>query len=364
MRVLLCHQPTDGGVGRHVRDIAEGLSEDGFEVILCSPAVPEGTNPALRHVPLDLRRSIVPRADLAAQVGLARIIAKLRPDVVHAHSSKAGALARLARLARPRVPVLYTPHGFAFAGYFSRELERSAYRLIERSLAPLASRIVCVCEAEARLARSVGADGRVRVVYNGIAPAREGAADPRLAELSARGPVIGALTMLRPGKGLETLIAATPLILARHPDAQMAIVGEGPELGELSALARGLGVDGAVHFLGQSSDPLSALRGFDVFVHPSWAESFPYVILEALSLGRPIVASDVGGVGEALVDGESGMLVPARDDRALAAALVALLDDPARRGALGRQALRRSERFTRKAMVQQLAGVYAELAGR
>src|SRR2546429_3162219 len=157
MRVLLCHQPTDGGVGRHVRDIAEGLSEDGFEVILCSPAVPEGTDPALRHVPLDLRRAIVPRTDLAAQVGLARIIAQLRPDVVHAHSSKAGALARLARLARPRLPVLYTPHGVAFAGYFSREIERSAYRAIERALAPLASRIVCVCEAEARLGRPVGA---------------------------------------------------------------------------------------------------------------------------------------------------------------------------------------------------------------
>jgi glycosyltransferase involved in cell wall biosynthesis len=176
--------------------------------------------------------------------------------------------------------------------------------------------------------------------------------------------VIGALTMLRPGKGLETLIAAVPVILARHPDAQVAVVGEGPELEELSALARGLGVGGAVHFLGPSSDPLSALRGFDVFVHPSWAESFPYVILEGLSLGRPIVASNVGGVGEALVDGESGLLVPARDDSALAAALVALLDDPARRSALGEQALRRSQRFTRSAMVQQLAGVYAELAGR
>jgi glycosyltransferase involved in cell wall biosynthesis len=364
MRVLLCHQPTDGGVGRHVRDIAEGLHAEGFEVILCSPAAPVGTSSALRHIPLDLGRAIAPRSDLAAQLRLARIIAQARPDVVHAHSSKAGALARLARLAHPRLPVLYTPHGFAFAGYFSRSLERSVYRVIERTLAPLASRIVCVCEAEARLARSLGVDGRVRVVYNGITPAGAGTVDPRLAALSARGPVIGALTMLRPGKGLETLVAAAPRILARHPDAQVAIVGEGPDLGDLSALARGLGVAGAVHFLGAGSDPLAALRGFDVFVHPSWAESFPYVILEALSLGRPIVASNVGGVGEALVDGESGVLVPAREQEQLAAALVALLDDPARRAALGEQALRRSQRFTRSAMVQQLAGVYAELAGR
>src|SRR3984893_10003701 len=142
MRVLLCHQPTDGGVGRHVRDTAEGLHAEGFEVILCSPAVPEGTNPDIRHVPLDLRRAVVPRTDMAAQMGLPRIIAQLRPDIVHAHSSKEGALARCARLSRPRLPVLSTPHGFALAGYFSRSLEPSASRVIEPAPAPLASRVV------------------------------------------------------------------------------------------------------------------------------------------------------------------------------------------------------------------------------
>ncbi|HME04510.1 MAG TPA: glycosyltransferase [Solirubrobacteraceae bacterium] len=362
-RILLCYQPTDGGVGRHVSDLAIGLGERGYEIVLCGPAAPGDLAGRIPFVPLDLGRQIAPRADLAALAGFARILRDVRPDIVHAHSSKAGAVARLVRLSHPRTPVIYTPHGYAFAGYFSRPAERLAYRGIERSLAPLASCVVCVCDAEARLARSVGPSGRVRVIYNGIEPAGEGPVDARIAELSRRGPVIGALTLLRPGKGIETLIDAMPRVLAGHPSTQLAILGQGPDLGALRGRARLHGVTDAVHFLGPSAAPLEALRGMDVFVHPSWAEAFPYVILEAMSLGRPIVASDVGGIGEALRDGESGVLVAPRDDAALAGALVDMLDDPDRRERLGATALERvGERFTRAMMVERLASVYDELA--
>jgi glycosyltransferase involved in cell wall biosynthesis len=309
-----------------------------------------------------MSRAIAPRADIAACTAMARAVRELRPDIVHAHSSKAGAVARLARMPHPGVPVVYTPHGYAFAGYCSRSAQRPAFRAIERALAPLASRVVCVCEDEARLARSIGPSGRVRVVHNGIEPARDGPIDPRIAELAGRGPVIGALTLLRPGKGLQTLIDAVPRVLARHPEAQVAIVGEGPDLDALRARASAAGAAHAVHFLGSSTDPLGVLRGVDVFVHPSWAEAFPYVVLEAMSLGRAIVASDVGGVGEAVVDGESGLLVPARDDTALARALIDMLDDPGRGGRMGELALRRArERFTRAEMIGRLTRVYDEV---
>jgi glycosyltransferase involved in cell wall biosynthesis len=361
MRILLCHQPTDGGVGRHIGDLVAGLSGAGHEVILCSPEIPRGLAQGIDHVHLDLRRSIAPRHDLAALRRFMRIARGVRPDVIHAHSSKAGAIVRLARLVTPRVPVVYTPHGYAFAGYFSRSAERSAYRAVERALAPLASRVVCVCEAEARLARAVGPDSRVRVVHNGIDPAGDGVADPRITELSGRGPVLGALTMLRPGKGLETLIAALPAVLADHPTAQLAIIGDGPDLAELNAQADAAGVRHAVHFLGPSDDPLGALRGMDVFVHPSWAESFPYVILEAMSLARPIVASDVGGIGEAILDGQSGLLTTARDEHSLARALTEMLGSPSLAERLGETARRRVlSEFTTTAMIDRLLGVYEE----
>jgi glycosyltransferase involved in cell wall biosynthesis len=361
-RILLCHQPTDGGVGRHIEDLAVGLPELGYEVVLCGPAPPRGLAGSTTHVSLDLRRAVTPRADLVAVAGLAKIVRDLRPDIVHAHSSKAGAVARLARLSHPRTPVVYTPHGYAFAGYFSRPPERVAYRGIERTLAPLASRVVCVCEAEARLARSIGPSNRVRVVHNGVGSAGEGPVDARLAELAHKGPVIGALTLLRPGKGIETLIDATPGVLVRHPDAQVAILGQGPDLEALRARAQLRGVAQATHFLGPISDPLGALRGMEVFVHPSWAEAFPYVILEAMSLAKPIVASEVGGIGEALVDGESGLLVAPRDETTLARAIIDLLDDPDRRARMGAMTLARvRQRFTTAAMIDRLASVYDEL---
>ncbi|TMM19595.1 MAG: glycosyltransferase family 4 protein [Actinobacteria bacterium] len=361
MRVLLCHQPTDGGVGRHIADLIDGLTGAGHELIVCSPAMPGGLRASVRHVQLDLRRAVAPRADAAAITRFGRIVRDVRPELIHAHSSKAGAIARLARIASPRTPVVYTPHGYAFAGFFSHAAERRLYRGIERALSPLAARVVCVCEAEARLARTIGPPSRVRVIHNGIAPPTPGGVDPRLAELGRRGPVIGTLTQLRPGKGLPTLLAAAPLVLERHANVQLAIVGEGPDLEQLREQAHALGVAGAVHFVGPRDDPLRALRGMDVFVHPSWAEAFPYVILEAMALGLAIVASDVGGIGEAIVHGESGLLAPPRDERALAGALHQLLSDRERAAQLARGALLRSGCFPRERMIERLSSAYAEI---
>jgi glycosyltransferase involved in cell wall biosynthesis len=362
-RVLLVHQPIDGGVGRHVRDLAHGLADRGYEIVLCGPGLPEGVAAEVGHRHLALQRAIDPRTDLAAAARFAQIVCTVRPDIVHAHSSKAGAVARLARLCHPRIPLLYSPHLYAFAGHFDRALERRAYREVERLLALAATRVVCVCEAAARLARSVGPRSRVRIVYNGIAPAGDGPVDPRIGELSASGPVIGALALLHPRKGLRTLIDATPDILARNPRAQVAIVGDGPDLDALTARAHQRGVDHAVHFLGPSDEPLSALRGMGVFVHPSWAEAFPYVILEAMSLGLPIVATDVGGIGEALEDGRSGLLVPPHDATALAHALNDLLEHPDDMARMGSEALGRLNRqFSLTAMIAHMAEVYEEVA--
>jgi glycosyltransferase involved in cell wall biosynthesis len=143
----------------------------------------------------------------------------------------------------------------------------------------------------------------------------------------------------------------------------VAIVGDGPDLDALTAQTRQRGVGHAVHFLGPSDEPLSALRALQIFVHPSWVEAFPYVILEAMSVGLPIVASDVGGVGEALVDGRSGVLVPPHDATALARALNDLLARPAETARIGAEALKRVGRqFSLTTMIGHMAGVYSEVA--
>lgn len=358
----MVHQPTDGGVGRHVVDLCAGLSDRGYEVLTCGPIPPAGTSSSHSHFFLDLERAVAPRADASCVVRFVSILRRAQPDIVHAHSSKAGAVARLARLLRPRVPVIYSPHGYAFAGYFTSHLERLAYREAERALAPLASKVVCVCEAEAMLARSIGSDRRVRVVYNGIEPPLRGSVNARMRSIASKGPVVCALTLLRPGKGVETLIDATPAILARHPHAQIAIWGEGPERTELERRASVRGVRQAVHLLGPTTEPLAVLAGADVFVLSSWAESFPYVMLEAMSIGAPIVASDVGGISEAVRDGDEGLLVPPRDPNALGCSIARVLDDSALRQRIGEAARHRAAgQFSSRRMIDGTARVYAEV---
>ena len=281
----------------------------------------------------------------------------VRPDLIHAHSSKAGAIARVGRILHPQVPVIYTPHGYAFNGFFENELERFVYRQTERALAQLTSFVIAVCGAEAKLACTVGPVRRVRVVHNGIGQAPTGPGDPRVLELTGRGPVICTLTQLRPGKGVETLIDALPPVLAHDPRVQVALVGDGPLRESLMSRARSVGVAHAVHFLGEHGDPIAVLRAADIFVLPSWAEAFPYVMLEAMSVGLPIVATRVGGIPEALTDNATGLIVAPRDPLPLARALIELLADRELRVRLGDAATRMVTKFSLTTMVDGVTGV-------
>ena len=149
---------------------------------------------------------------------------------------------------------------------------------------------------------------------------------------------------------------------ARHANVQLAIWGPGAGLDPLVSMARDAGLADTVHFFGSTAMPLSVLVGATIFVQPSWAEAFPYVILEAMSIGLPIVATDVGGVGEAVTQGRTGLLVPARDEQRLAESLIALLEDPAGRASMGRAALEDvAGGSSRSSMVAALSDVYSEL---
>jgi glycosyltransferase involved in cell wall biosynthesis len=310
-------------------------------------------------------RAIVPRRDSETIASFASIVRRVRPDVIHAHSSKAGAVVRLARLACPRVPVLYTPHGYAMAGFF-RHSERALYREAERVLGLLTSRVLAVCEAEAKLARTVTARRRVTVVHNGVdAPAVvTGEPDARVVALRSRGPVVSTVCQLRPGKGIETLIDAWPAVSARLPGAQLAVAGGGILLRALQSRVEALGVADSVHFLGECLNPAAVLRAADVFALASWFEAFPYAILDAMALGCSIVASDVGGVAEAITHGESGLLVPARQPAPLSSALVQLLGNSEQRDLLGAYALQTvNRRFSTEAMVRGVADIYDEMLG-
>jgi glycosyltransferase involved in cell wall biosynthesis len=178
-------------------------------------------------------------------------------------------------------------------------------------------------------------------------------------------PVIGNVAALVPHKGQRYLIDAAHLVVREVPDARFVILGEGELREHLEKQVRDHHLEKHVLLPGFRMDVLGCLKGFDIFVMSSVTEGLGTSLLDAMACARPIVATTVGGIPEVVQDGETGLLVPPRNARAMASAIVALLKDPERRRRMGRAGLNRLRgRFTVERMVAETAQVYARVAGK
>lgn len=369
-RVLEFMEPPDGGVAQAVLQIARGVGDHGFEAeVACPPeavirAPLEAAGIPVR--PLAVSRSYGnPRREARALAALVALLRGGRFDLLHCHSAKAGVLGRIA--ARTvGLPVIYSPHCLPFVGEVSAARKRFALAT-ERLMGPLTTAMLCVCEDERRLAlehRLLPA-ARTRVVHNGTGPCEhDGEPDPRLTALRGDdGIVAGAVTVLRPQKGLGDLLEAVPQVLSALPLARIAIVGNGPIEAELRSQVEALGLHREPRFamLPFEGPPARHIRGLDLYVLPSVWEAFPIGPLEAMACGVPQVATDVGGTREA-VGAQTGLLVPARRPAALAEAIIELLGDAPRRRELADASLRlHAQRFTERTMVAGTAAVYRDV---
>jgi glycosyltransferase involved in cell wall biosynthesis len=237
--------------------------------------------------------------------------------------------------------------------------------LLDGVLLALATRVIAISEAvAARFRRSRHAQ-KVRVVYNGVDPEywKPGEGSPP----RRPHPVVLLVGRLSQDKGQATLVRAAPAILQEIPTTRFILLGADPgrEGERLRNLAVLLGVNGALEIRAWTADPRPAFREADVVVLPSRSEGFGRVLVEAACLGKPVVASRVGGIPEVVVDGETGLLVPPEDPRALAGALIRLLTSPKLRGRLGATARARAvTRFPARTHVEGVEAVYAELVSK
>jgi glycosyltransferase involved in cell wall biosynthesis len=290
-------------------------------------------------------------------VELIRLIRRTRPDIVHVNSSKAGVLGRMAAMLAGAPITVFTVHGWAFKAYAGAAsvLYRSADRLMARATTVT----ICVAETERAAglaARTCRAD-RTAVIPNAIdvdaaPPSRDHSEPPRIITVGRLAWPKDPLTFVR--------------ALARvHGHAFCAlIVGDGPDRPAVQAEIRKLGVESMAQLCGPRGDVPDLLAASDVFALASRSEGAPISILEAMAAGLPVVASDVGGVGGLVAHESTGLLVPAGDPDALAAALQRLLDDPDLRRRLGAAARERvAERFDANALRRAHLDLYArELA--
>jgi glycosyltransferase involved in cell wall biosynthesis len=318
------------------------------------------------HV-VDMRRNPLHPANGVAVASVRRLIADIRPDVLHGHSSVGGAVARLAaRWARPvRVPCAYTPNGL---------MTSFAAVTFERALGGLTDRFVAVSATEGAqvVAWKLVPPSRVAVIPNGIdlsGSARSvhpGRDEPDVRSqlgLPVGTPLVATVARLADQKAPEQFVRACAAIARRRPGVHFLLVGLGPLQRRVDHEVAAAGLGAQFHQIHHLADASEAMPQFDVFVLLSRYEGGPYVPLEAIRAGVPVVLSDVVGNRDTIEPGVSGFLVPFADPEAAATAVVALLDDRELRGRIVAGALRRLERdFDVRVMGHRLATLYAELA--
>jgi glycosyltransferase involved in cell wall biosynthesis len=363
-RVLVLTKTTAlGGAERLVMNALAHLDRDAFEYRFAAlddggPLAHACTAAGFDFRALPHRGGLDPRALFS----LRRRLVRERIDLVHAHLPLPGAMARLAAR-RLATRVVYTEHT-------TQDVYRRPSRWLNAASYGWQDAVVAV---SARVRESAESAARRRprmaicVVRSGVdldALEREAAAGPR-GELPPRSA--GRALLLVPAslarvKGHDVLLES--LALRDGPPADLWLAGDGPERSALEAQARRAGLSRDVRFLGRRSDVFALMRAADAVVLPSRREGLPLALLEAMALGRAALATRVGGVPEALRDGETGLLVPPEDPRALAHALDRLLGDPPLRARLASAAAREARlRFDVRRTVAAVERVYRRALG-
>lgn len=315
-----------------------------------------------------LGREVAPLADLTALAQILRLIRRERPAIVHTHTSKAGFIGRLAAVIA-RVPaVIHQPHGHVFYGYYSPR-RTAVFTALERQAARWTDRIVTLTDrgAAEHLARGIGRAAQYVAVPSGVPTAELRAGAPTRTEARARlglAPdtfVVVGLGRLVPIKGFDLLVRALPAVAAQIPSTRVVLVGDGAERGRLDALACALGVGARLDLAGEVFGVTTHLAAADVLAVPSRNEGMGRVMVEAMALRIPVVATAVGGIPDVVVDGECGRLVAPEDADAFSAALIELGRDEALRRKLGEAAEVRAESFSASVAREKLLAVYADL---
>ena len=321
-----------GGAQSYVRDLVPALVER-YDVAVAAfgpgPLADAVRQAGARYLPLrHVRRAVSPR-DLLGLVELVRLMRRERPVVVHANSSKAGVLGRLAAT-MARTPVrVFTAHGWAFGAASGRS--RALYLWVDRLMRPLTTVVVCVSESEraAGLAARTCSARRTVVIHNAVEVDEATVASPE------GGPPLQLVSVGRiaPPKDFSTLVRAVGRLERRS--VRLAVLGDGPGRAALDAAIQKLGLAGSVELVGEVRDVPARLAQAHIFVLSSRSEGLPISVLEAMAAGLPVVAADVGGIKEVVEDGVTGYLFEPGDVAALAQRLAALSADSALRAALG-----------------------------
>ncbi len=320
----------------------------------------------------ELIRAVRPTTDLKAYHILKQAIRRLKPDVVHTHSSKAGIIGRAAAWNEHVPAVVHTIHGLPF-GPSEKPLKNALYLGLERWAAKRCHAIVSVCDAmtEQALAAGLGRPEMFHTVYSGmdvesfLNPPRPRDVVRRELGLKEDEIAFGTVARLFERKGHDDILATAPEVLRVNPQVRFVFIGDGILRDSLVAETERLGLRQAFHFVGLVPPGRipELLGAMDAVVHPSLREGLARVLPQALLVGRPVISYDVDGAREVVLP-ETGILLKPRDIPALRDAILRLASDPALRAAMGREGRNRfADQFRAETMTRQLRLLYERLLG-
>lgn len=311
-----------GGVEQYIKMLLKYMDSTKFENILIASKdyhAENYTNLVDAFEQVDMLREIGMN-DLNAARKVRTLIKQYKPDIVYAHSSKAGAIARIANLGLKN-RLLYNPHGWAFNMKCSA-IKKILYTAIERMEAPFCDRIICISEAEreSALAKKICADSKLQVIFNGIdVEAYEQKKHEKINKTTLKiqedAFVVGMVGRISPQKAPDVFIRAAKLIKREIPNAHFIIVGSGEMENDVKRYAKQNGLEDCLHITGWVDNPLDYVELFDVACLLSRWEGFGLVLPEYMMVGKPIVASNVDAIPNIIRDGENGILVDVDDPR-------------------------------------------------
>lgn len=369
-----------GGPAKHVGLLSgRRMSELGYETLLVHGSLAPGEEPLtevaeaegaeMLYLP-SLAPPIRPDSDIRALAQLIRVARRFSPEVIHTHTAKGGFLGRAAALAvKPRPTVIHTYHGHVLEGYFGSS-KTALYRGMERAAARVSDRLIGVSSAtvDDLVRLGIAPRDRFRVVPLGLDldafAALELVPDPaarRELGIEDDGILFTYVGRIAPIKRLDLMLESVAKARVAGHSIRLAVVGDGEDRAGLEAQARDLAIDSHVHFLGYRSDLARIAAASDAFALSSDNEGTPVSLIEAAASGRPVLATDVGGVRD-VVKEHSGIIVAPDDPAALAEGFGVLAGDRDLRLEMGAKAREHAlGRYSAGRLVGDIDSLYREL---
>lgn len=335
-----------GGVDRYIRMLLKYLDKEKFEnILVCSQDFNEEDYKGLVDYfeQVEMTRAIGSN-DLKAIKSVRTLIKKYNPDIVYAHSSKAGAIARVADIGLKNHCV-YNPHGWAFNMRCSAK-KRAVYTAIEKIAAPFCDKIICISDAEKQSAidKKICKENKLQVIFNGVdiegyENGQHGVIKKRDLNIPEEAFVVGMVGRMSPQKAPDVFIKMAKQVKDKVPNAHFIIVGNGEQETEIREYAEDNDFSESLHITGWVDNPMSYVEIFDVACLLSRWEGFGLALPEYMMAGKPIVASKVDAIPNVIRNGKNGLLVEADDANGASEAVLQIYQEDDLRDRLVTQGL-------------------------